>query len=205
MLWPNQAPIPTTKSKVQPMTCVGACQAKIANGHSANVPRAPEKNCITCALTVPAKRRVIIENSAIATALCNDKSACFELYGFDIMLDDKLKPWLLEVNVSPSLSSSSPFDRMVKTSLMCDIFTLIGIDPEKNNVLDEELNMIFASYEELARCGDFERIFPLKNNIHDYRQYFLHDRYNNTLLWRTLMEPGFLHMFYNYDLCNLKL
>lgn len=47
-----------------------------------------------------------------------NKNNCFELYGFDIMFDYKLKPWLLEVNVSPSFSSSSPFDKSIKTRLI---------------------------------------------------------------------------------------
>jgi len=31
------------------------------------------------------------------------------------------------VNVLPSLSSSSPFDKVVKTLLICDVLTLVGI------------------------------------------------------------------------------
>jgi len=43
------------------------------------------------------------------------QKCCFEVYGFDIMFDDDLKPWVLEVNRLPSLSSSSMFDKQVKT------------------------------------------------------------------------------------------
>ncbi|XGW07136.1 hypothetical protein V3C99_016999 [Haemonchus contortus] len=48
----------------------------------------------------------------------------FELFGFDILVDAKLKPWLLEVNLSPSLSCDAPLDSLVKTRLICDLFNL---------------------------------------------------------------------------------
>ncbi|KAK5964784.1 hypothetical protein GCK32_000462 [Trichostrongylus colubriformis] len=48
----------------------------------------------------------------------------FELFGFDILIDAELKPWLLEVNLSPSLSCDAPLDSLVKTRLICDLFNL---------------------------------------------------------------------------------
>ena len=55
------------------------------------------------------------------------RNACFEIYGFDVIIDDSFKPWVLEVNVMPSLSSSSPFDKRIKTMLVCDALTLVGV------------------------------------------------------------------------------
>jgi len=64
---------------------------------------------------------------------------CFELYGFDILIDETLKPWLMEVNVSPSLSSSSQIDKIIKTKLLCDVFNLVGIEPvERDKLLEEK-------------------------------------------------------------------
>ncbi|VDM52167.1 unnamed protein product [Angiostrongylus costaricensis] len=48
----------------------------------------------------------------------------YELFGFDILVDAQLKPWLLEVNLSPSLSCDAPLDSLVKTRLICDLFNL---------------------------------------------------------------------------------
>lgn len=44
----------------------------------------------------------------------------FELFGFDIMLDSQLKPWLLEVNAPPALSLDHDIDNL-KIQLVKDI------------------------------------------------------------------------------------
>ncbi|NWS93018.1 TTLL5 polyglutamylase, partial [Toxostoma redivivum] len=54
------------------------------------------------------------------------RGSCFELYGFDVLIDDTLKPWLLEVNLSPSLACDAPLDLKIKASMLSDMFTLVG-------------------------------------------------------------------------------
>ncbi len=52
---------------------------------------------------------------------------CFELLGFDVLIDESLKPWLLEVNLSPSMNTDSPLDQKIKTNLIVDLFNMIGV------------------------------------------------------------------------------
>ena len=66
-----------------------------------------------------------------------DVKNCFELLGyatiiissifrFDIFLDKKLKPWLLEVNHAPSFNDDTEVDKIVKTSLITDTFHVLN-------------------------------------------------------------------------------
>ena len=50
---------------------------------------------------------------------------CYECYGYDIIIDDALKPWLIEVNASPSLSSTTVHDRIMKYKLINDIINVV--------------------------------------------------------------------------------
>lgn len=56
--------------------------------------------------------------------MINDKH-CFECYGYDILIDKDLKPWMIEVNASPSLTSTSEGDRALKMGLLNDVFSIV--------------------------------------------------------------------------------
>lgn len=58
---------------------------------------------------------------------CEADSVCFEILGFDILIDNTFKPWLLEVNHSPSFCTDSPLDMVIKKSLIKDTFILLNI------------------------------------------------------------------------------
>ncbi|XP_075387114.1 tubulin polyglutamylase TTLL5 isoform X2 [Tenrec ecaudatus] len=74
-------------------------------------------------------KTIISAELAIATAcktFVPHRSSCFELYGFDVLIDSALKPWLLEVNLSPSLACDAPLDLKIKASMISDMFTVVG-------------------------------------------------------------------------------
>jgi hypothetical protein len=55
------------------------------------------------------------------------KSNCFELFGYDILIDEDLRPWLMEINLTPSLAVESPIDMMIKSNLIANMLSLIGL------------------------------------------------------------------------------
>lgn len=57
------------------------------------------------------------------------EAKCFELYGFDVLLDDNLRPWLIEVNFSPSLGGDSTTDQTVKEGLIEDVIDTLDFRP----------------------------------------------------------------------------
>ncbi len=61
---------------------------------------------------------------AVAPMMLNDPH-CFECYGYDIIIDANLKPWLIEVNASPSLSTTTGTDHFLKLSLIDSILNVV--------------------------------------------------------------------------------
>lgn len=69
----------------------------------------------------------------------------YQMFGFDILLDSELNPWILEVNLSPSLAVDSPIDRDVKSNLIADMYNLVGI---KKNILKQVPKRLVSNLNE---------------------------------------------------------
>uniref|UniRef100_A0A146MB87 Tubulin polyglutamylase TTLL4 n=2 Tax=Lygus hesperus TaxID=30085 RepID=A0A146MB87_LYGHE len=78
----------------------------------------------------------------LSNANLNSRYSAYELFGVDVLLDENLKPWLLEVNISPSLHSTSPLDIAVKGPMVRDILNIAGyhIPDRFNDISKDELS-----------------------------------------------------------------
>ncbi|EPY17626.1 tubulin tyrosine ligase [Strigomonas culicis] len=61
---------------------------------------------------------------AMENVMYNDKHS-FELYGYDILIDGNIRPHLIEVNASPSLSVTTTSDRLMKEEVLSDAMRLV--------------------------------------------------------------------------------
>mmetsp|Transcript_26231 Transcript_26231/g.51366 ORF Transcript_26231/g.51366 Transcript_26231/m.51366 type:complete len:541 (+) Transcript_26231:173-1795(+) len=56
----------------------------------------------------------------------NQGFSCFQLLGFDVLLDEDAKPWLIEVNGRPSLRTSSPLDAVIKRGVVSGALRIVS-------------------------------------------------------------------------------
>lgn len=72
-------------------------------------------------------------------------SACFEILGFDIIIDHDLRPFLLEVNQSPSFNNNTHIDDTVKTNLIHDTLKLLNLSTKyRQHVIIDERKRLFG-------------------------------------------------------------
>ena len=60
-----------------------------------------------------------------------DNSMCFQILGFDIIIDNSYKPYLLEVNASPSFATDSALDYKIKKNVLRDAFKMLNFSYKK--------------------------------------------------------------------------
>ena len=115
-----------------------------------------------------------------------ENSMCYELLGFDVIFDTNLKPWILEVNHSPSFSTDSPLDFKIKKNLISDTIRLLNLSLTKKQLYKKQKQIEFQKRAmkgkpritqeekeslklkrsrkrdnfEMKNLGDFELVFP---------------------------------------------
>lgn len=91
--------------------------------------------------------------------LCSEKispvvaSSCFELFGFDILFDSNMQPWLLEVNFSPSMGCDCSPDFAVKESMINGLVDTLEFEGNKGPFSPGK--------------GGFELIFPFNDKTRE--------------------------------------
>ena len=144
-----------------------------------------------CAKTVIAIAPILLHNYNSCQSDDPYNQMCFEILGFDIMIDSNLKPYLLEVNHSPSFRTDYPIDEHVKGNLIYDTLNMMNISVKERNRLKQiredhlkhrtmtgqrlkisEQFDIEKSIKEkdeymVENAGDYERIFPSLGNTNE--------------------------------------
>lgn len=123
--------------------------------------RVEDMVALTCLSAVESMR----ERSRVVGA---DTRGCYELLGIDCLVDSKLKPWVLECNLSPSLEvcagpeSGGDIEEGVKGSLVADLVSLAGLNgkPETVPGASVEQQLVLETESELSRAGNFKRLLP---------------------------------------------
>lgn len=69
---------------------------------------------------------------------------CFELYGYDFMLDEDFNAWMIEVNTNPCLEESSAILRMLLPRMI-------------ENMLELTIDSLFNHYKGIQDSSDSEQ------------------------------------------------
>ena len=87
---------------------------------------------------------------------------CFEVLGFDIIIDDNLKPWLLEINHTPAFATDTPLDYKIKYGVVKEALQLMDISAENRRNWKIELK---ARFEQRMFTRSIARVTPAERVV----------------------------------------
>ena len=73
----------------------------------------------------------------VSQSMMQDKHS-YEIYGFDLLFDHSLKPWLIEVNACPSFSKSNSEDYQIKYDILSDLLDVVDMEKKRKG---DEINI----------------------------------------------------------------
>ena len=97
-----------------------------------------------------------------------DTRGCYELMGIDCLVDDNLKPWILECNLSPSLEvcagpeSGGDIEEGIKGALVADVVEMLGFNRSAGTDSAGSMaeRLVRETQTEMACSGGFRNLIP---------------------------------------------
>lgn len=115
---------------------------------------------------------VVLKSLVVVDEKIHHQPCSFEVFGYDIIFDESCKPWLLEVNASPSLARENSIDHKVKNAMIRDTIRLIDPAPYDREavarILKRRLNDIAKNKVISSHRSDPMLESDLKEILGDY-------------------------------------
>ena len=93
-------------------------------------------------LTIASVQPFISNQYRVGITSNDGRSRCFEILGFDILIDKDAKPWLLEVNCKPSMAAESDFDKQIKTSVLMGALKILKFQTNFKKIIKQRLTAL---------------------------------------------------------------
>jgi len=84
--------------------------------------------------------KIVINSLKAMCDVCEGRDKSFELYGYDFMIDNSYRPWILEVNSSPDMSKTAPVQRKMVIEAVDDMMDVVqyGTNPNRLKKIGKE-------------------------------------------------------------------
>lgn len=129
------------------------------------------------------------------------RSPSFELFGLDVLVDQDLRPYLLEVNQSPSLAIDTPVDKAVKSLLLKETFKLLGLCSPSTPP-----SCFWRVYPNKEQAQRYDKLFcfPFPQELLQLSSEYSH-HHSQTSTSSTSTQPSSEHLLSAEDIRNVLL
>jgi len=120
----------------------------------------------------PKIRKIIIASIESCKGKMKPRPRSFEIFGFDLLIDDYLNPWLLEVNLSPACAEREKFLTEMLDNMVISLFTILQkSEIEDENSFQEALKVYKKSQEKIEFIRGLEDTAVADMDDETYQTY----------------------------------